>query len=47
MWDTRAGSWQPRAGRWEIRLARSSRDIFQRFRVYIDRDGNLLTGPIG
>ncbi|WP_371482744.1 glycoside hydrolase family 3 protein [Kitasatospora sp. NBC_00315] len=47
MWDTRAGTWKPRAGRWEIRLGRSSRDIFHRFRVYVDQAGDLRTGPIG
>ncbi|MEU0741121.1 glycoside hydrolase family 3 C-terminal domain-containing protein [Streptomyces sp. NPDC006134] len=47
VWDTRAGGWRPRAGRWEIRLARSSRDVFHRFRVYVDRAGRLRTGPTG
>ncbi|WP_326844590.1 glycoside hydrolase family 3 C-terminal domain-containing protein (plasmid) [Streptomyces sp. NBC_01558] len=45
VWDPRTGSWRPRAGRWEIRLARSSRDVFHRFRVYVDEDGKLRTGP--
>ncbi|MGW0817353.1 glycoside hydrolase family 3 C-terminal domain-containing protein [Streptomyces viridiviolaceus] len=47
VWDTRTGGWRPRAGRWEIRLARSSRDVFHRFRVYVDRAGKLGAGPTG
>ncbi|CQR65564.1 glycoside hydrolase family 3 protein [Streptomyces leeuwenhoekii] len=47
VWDTRAGGWRPRTGRWEIRLARSSRDVFHRFRVYVDQEGRLRTGPTG
>ncbi|MGW4021970.1 glycoside hydrolase family 3 protein [Streptomyces sp. NPDC005009] len=47
VWDTRTGDWRPRAGRWEIRLARSSRDVFHRFRVYVDQTGSFRAGPTG
>jgi len=45
-WDERAAAWRVRPGRWDILIARSSRDVFDRFTVWIDAEGRLRPGSM-
>ncbi|MGD6741768.1 glycoside hydrolase family 3 protein [Streptomyces sp. BH106] len=44
-WDEDTSAWRVRPGRWDIRVARSSREVFDRFTVWIDGEGRVRSGP--
>ncbi|MFJ9130301.1 glycoside hydrolase family 3 protein [Streptomyces sp. NPDC102340] len=46
-WDTESGAWRVRPGRWDVRVARSSREVFDQFTVWIDAEGAVRPGPDG